>query len=55
MTTPPGLEKFGPIRVSTSGGNEEWLELPPVKSYTVSFIIKSNKVTSMNPLRRRGY
>ena len=44
-TSPPGLEGFGSVRVLTSGGSGEWLVLPPVKLYTVSFIIKSGKVT----------
>ena len=46
MATPPaGLEGFGPIQVSTRGGNGEWLDLPPARLYTNAFIIKSGKVT----------
>ena len=53
MTTPPpGLEGFASTQVSTSGGSGKWFELPPVKLYTVSFIIKSGKVTCVdfNPM-----
>ena len=54
MATPPaGLEGFGPIQVLTSGGSGEWMVLPPIKLYTVSFIIKSGKVTpvDLDPVR----
>lgn len=42
---PPGLEGFASVQVSTSGGSGKWFDLPPVKLYTVSLIIKSGKVT----------
>ena len=45
MATPPGLECFGSVQVSTSGGSGKWFDLPPVKLYTLSLIIKSGKVT----------
>ena len=43
-TPPPGLERFASVQVSTSGGSGKWFDLPPVKLYTVSLIIKSGKV-----------
>lgn len=52
-TPPPGLEGFGPIQAVASGGSGEWLDLPPVKLYTNSFIIMPGKVISVdfNPVR----
>ena len=47
-TPPPGLEDFGPIQVLTNGGSGEWMVLPPIKLYTISFIIKSGKVTPVD-------
>jgi len=53
VTPPPGLEGFGSTQFVTSGGNGEWLDLPPTKLYTNSFIIKPGKVISMGfkPMR----
>ena len=53
MATPHGLEGFGPIQALASGGSGEWMVLPPVRLYTVSFIVKSGKVTpvDLNPAR----
>ena len=47
VTPPPGLEGFGSTQFVTSGGSGEWLDLPPIKLYTNSFIIKSGKVVFM--------
>jgi len=52
-TPPPGLEGFGPIQVSTNGGSGKWSDLPPVKLYTVSLIIKSGKI--LLGYKKRGF
>jgi len=52
-TPPPGLEGFASVQVSTRGGSGKWFDLPPVKLYTVSLIIKSGKI--LLGYKKRGF